>query len=46
MDTQDYLDLIEREYTPGDPMNEQKAEVAWVLNLEPGSDEWDELMGI
>lgn len=46
MDRKEYLDIIEQEYTPGDTMNAEKADVAWVLGLEPGSDEWDELMEI
>jgi len=29
-----------------DDMNSEKAEVAWVLGLEEGSDEWEELMDI
>lgn len=29
-----------------DYMNDLKSEAAWVLGLEPGSDEWDELLDI
>ena len=46
MTRKDYLDVMNDEYDETDPMNDMKAEVAWVLGLEVGSDEWEELMEI
>ena len=46
MEFQDYVDAVRDECDEDDVMADVKAEAAWVLGLEPDSDEWFMLMDI
>lgn len=46
MTRKEYLEVINTEYDETDNLNDMKADVAWALGLEVGSDDWEELMEI